>query len=127
MMSTAVTNPHGDLQPGSVEQVLYLKSQELNQQSQPQISQPRIERFAEVMRTQLQQDPVGFKDLVQKKCEDRGILFMPLLNRFKNSKQVYKIGNVQCYIDNDLLFVCHSGTNWVPTSLNTLLDTAEIS
>ncbi|XP_011501452.1 PREDICTED: tuftelin-interacting protein 11 [Ceratosolen solmsi marchali] len=128
MMNRAVSIPQG-LQPGSVEQVSYLTSLERNQSqiSQiSQISQPRMERLAEAVRT-ASQIPQGFKDLVQRKCEERGILFMPLANRYREGKQVYKVGNVQAYIDSDILFVCHNGTTWLPTNLNTLLDTAEIN
>lgn len=83
------------------------------------------QRLAEAVRTASQM-PQGFKDLVQRKCEERGILFMPLANRYREGKQVYKVGNVQAYIDSDILFVCHNGATWSPTTLNTLLDTAEI-
>ena len=77
------------------------------------------------MRT-AQQIPQGFKDLVQKRCEERGILFMPIANRYRETKQVYKVGNVQAYLEGSMLFVCHNGTNWVPTHLNALLDMSEM-
>lgn len=86
---------------------------------------PLLQRLAEAVRT-ASQIPQGFKDLVQKKCEERGILFMPIPNRYKEAKQVYKVGNVQAYIDGNVLFVCHNGTNWVPTHLNALLDMSEL-
>lgn len=84
-----------------------------------------LQRLAEAVRT-TSQIPQGFKDLVQKKCEERGILFMPILNRYKEAKQVYKVGNVQAYIDGNVLFVCHNGMNWIPTHLNALLDMSEL-
>ncbi|KAK0075500.1 hypothetical protein PV325_006813 [Microctonus aethiopoides] len=128
MMNRAVSTPQSH-QPGAMEQVSYLttleRSQPLSQQI-PTASQPRIERLAEAMRT-ASQIPQGFKDLVQKKCEERGILFMPIPNRYREAKQVYKVGNVQAYIDGNVLFICHNGGNWVPTNLNSLLDMAEIS
>ncbi|KAJ8667917.1 hypothetical protein QAD02_009580 [Eretmocerus hayati] len=128
MMNRAVSVPTG-LQPGSVEQVSYLTSLERASMSQPpavtQISQPRMERLAEAVRT-ASQIPQGFKDLVQRRCEERGILFMPVPNRYREGKQVYKVGNIQAYIDSDVIFVCHNGTSWVPTNLSTLLDTADL-
>ncbi|XP_057340209.1 tuftelin-interacting protein 11-like [Microplitis mediator] len=126
MMNRAVSTPQG-LQPGAVEQVSYLTSLERTQPV-PQIpasAQPRIERLAEAVRT-ASQIPLGFKDLVQKKCEERGILFMPMANRYREAKQVYKVGNVQAYIDGSVLFVNHKTSNWVPTHLNALLDMAEL-
>ncbi|XP_014216658.1 tuftelin-interacting protein 11 [Copidosoma floridanum] len=126
MMNRAVSIPQGGLQPGSVEQVSYLTTLERSQTQMAQMSQPRMERLAEAVRTASQM-PQGFKDLVQRRCEERGILFMPLANRYRDAKQIYKIGNLQAYIDSDILFVCHNGANWMPMNLNTLLDTAEIS
>lgn len=84
-----------------------------------------LQRLAEAVRT-ASQIPQGFKDLVQKKCEERGILFMPIPNRYREAKQVYKVGNVQAYIDRNVLFVCHNGMNWMPIHLNALLDMSEL-
>jgi len=67
----------------------------------------------------------GFKDLVQKRCEERGIMYMPLVNRFKDGKQVYRCGMAQVYIDRNVIF--HSdncGASWHPISLNILLQKA---
>lgn len=68
--------------------------------------------------------PTGFKDLIAKRCEERGILFVPIPNRFHEAKQVYRIGtNTQCYIDRNVVFM-QTGSNWLPTSLSKLLDMA---
>ncbi|KAG8035312.1 hypothetical protein G9C98_006758 [Cotesia typhae] len=126
MMNRAVSNTQG-LQPGSAEYVSYLMSLERTQPA-PQIpasAQPRIDRLAEAVRT-ASQIPQGFKDLVQKRCAERDIVFMPLPNRYREAKQVYKVGNVQAYIDGNVLFVNQKASNWVPTSLNALLDMAEL-
>ncbi|XP_039305230.1 tuftelin-interacting protein 11 [Solenopsis invicta] len=127
MMNRAVNGPQTH-QPGALEQVSYLTSLERTQPAMSQMApnaQPRMERLAEAVRT-ASQIPQGFKDFVQKKCEERGILFMPIPNRYKEAKQVYKIGNVQAYIDSNVLFVCHNGTNWLPTHVNALLDMCEL-
>ncbi|XP_014226937.1 tuftelin-interacting protein 11 [Trichogramma pretiosum] len=129
MMNRSVSTPQGDLLPGSVEQVSYLMNLERTQAQSAkvsQMSQPRIERLAEAVRS-ASQVPQGFKDLVQKRCEERGILFMPLVNRYRDGKQIYKVGNIQAFIDGDCIFTCHNGSSWLPTNLSTLLDTAEIS
>ncbi|XP_076181741.1 septin interacting protein 1 isoform X2 [Ptiloglossa arizonensis] len=127
MMNRAVTGPQSH-QPGAMEQVSYLTSLERTQPTisqMPPTAQPRMERLAEAVRT-ASQIPQGFKDLVQKKCEERGILFMPIPNRYREAKQVYKVGNVQAYIDRNVLFVCHNGMNWMPIHLNALLDMSEL-
>ncbi|KAK2579187.1 hypothetical protein KPH14_002709 [Odynerus spinipes] len=128
MLNRAVAAPQSH-QPGAMEQVSYLTNLERSQPTimsqMPSVVQPRMERLAEAVRT-ASQIPLGFKDLVQKKCEERGILFMPILNRYREAKQVYKVGNVQAYIDGNVIFVCHNGANWMPTNLNALLDMAEL-
>lgn len=150
MMNRAVAAPQGH-QPGAVEQVSYLTNLERTQptpQPNAPAAQPRMEvrigrilidrliltgllfcffsqRIAEAVRT-ASQIPQGFKDLIQKRCEERGILFMPIPNRYREAKQVYKVGNVQAYIDRNVVFVCHNGSTWAPTHLNALLDMAEI-
>lgn len=83
------------------------------------------QRFAEAGQT-VAQSSKSFKDIVQEKCEKRGILFMKIPNRYKEGKQVYKVGNIQAYIDGNLLFVSHNSTNWIPTPLNALLDMSEL-
>ncbi|XP_071871331.1 tuftelin-interacting protein 11-like isoform X1 [Bombus fervidus] len=115
-------------QPGAIEQVFYLTRLERSQPTMSQMlstAQPRMERLAEAVRT-ASLIPLGFKGLVQKKCEDNGILFMPIPNRYRKGNQVYKVGNFQAYIDGNVLFVCHNGMNWMPTHLNTLLDMSEL-
>lgn len=51
---------------------------------------------------------------------------MPIPNKYREAKQVYKVGNVQAYIDGKMIFVYHNGANWTPTNVNALLDMAEL-
>lgn len=84
-----------------------------------------LQSIAEAAKTAAQ-IPQGFKDLVTKRCEERGILFVPVANKYREAKQVYRIGNngVQCYIDRNVIFYAHNNSTWTPTSLNKLLDIA---
>lgn len=70
--------------------------------------------------------PQGFKDLIAKRCEERGILFVPIPNKYHEAKQVYRLGmkGIQCYIDRNVVFYMQNSTTWLPTSLNRLLDMA---
>ncbi|XP_058804469.1 tuftelin-interacting protein 11 [Phymastichus coffea] len=125
MMMRAV-NTSDVLQPGSVEQVSYLNTLE----RQPQVTamqQPRIERLQEVLMSNHANAPSGFKDIVERRCEERGILFMPMNNRFHDGKQIYKIGNIKACIDQNTIFVNQNGSTWMPMSLNTVLDIAEVT
>ncbi|KAK9500922.1 hypothetical protein O3M35_002085 [Rhynocoris fuscipes] len=92
----------------------------------PEISAGRFQGMAEAVRTATQMVE-GFKDLVQKRCEERGIIFHPLANRYREGKQLYRCGSIQMYIDRNVIFSCeHNTGNWVPISLQALLDTAGV-
>lgn len=79
--------------------------------------------MAEAVRT-ANQMVEGFRDLITKRCEERGILFMPMPNRYREGKQVYRCGAVQIYLDRNVIF-CLDHTNvWQPVSLPVLLDKA---
>ncbi|KAH1028668.1 hypothetical protein HUJ05_002004 [Dendroctonus ponderosae] len=119
MMSRATTIIQ---QPGAKESISYLSSSGVN--STPAApAPPKIDSFAEAVRTAAK-IPQGFKDLVTKRCEERGILFVPIPNKYHEAKQVYRIGTngVQCYIDRNVIFYSQNGSTWIPTSLNRLLD-----
>lgn len=68
--------------------------------------------------------PQGFKDLVAKRCEEKGILFVPVLNKFYEAKQVYRLGSdgVQVYFDRNVIFYSQNNSSWLPISLNRLID-----
>lgn len=110
-------------QPGAKESISYLTNIETN--AQPPPPPPRVESIAEAVRS-ASKIPQGFKDLVTKRCEERGILFVPIPNKFHEAKQVYRIGanGVQCYIDRNVVFYSQNNSSWIPTSLNRLLDMA---
>ncbi|RZB66647.1 sip1/TFIP11 interacting protein [Asbolus verrucosus] len=110
-------------QPGAKESISYLTSMENN--APPPPPPPRVESFVETVRS-VSKIPPLYKDLVAKRCEERGILFVPIPNKYYEAKQVYRIGTngLQCYIDRNVVFSSHNNSNWIPTSLNRLLDMA---
>ncbi|KAJ8922726.1 hypothetical protein NQ315_007761 [Exocentrus adspersus] len=112
-------------QPGAKESISYLKNMEANGLTAPPPATPRVESLAEAVRTAAK-IPQGFKDLVTKRCEERGIIFVPIVNKYHEAKQVYRIGSngVQCYIDRNVIFYTQNNSTWLPTSLNHLLDLA---
>lgn len=120
MMNRAVTSGQ---QPGAKEFVSYLTSMETN--APPPPPAPRVEALADAVRTAAQ-IPQGFKDLLAKRCEERGILFVPVLNKFYEAKQVYRLGSngVQVYFDRNVVFYSQNNGSWLPVSLNRLLDMA---
>ncbi|GFG29832.1 hypothetical protein Cfor_02451 [Coptotermes formosanus] len=129
LMNRAVTAPGQSMvhQPGAVESVSYLTNLEQTSSVTPppaqRVRETRYEMLAEAVRT-ASQIPQGFKELIQKRCEERGIVFVPLPNRYREGKQIYRCGKIQIYIDRSVVFVSDNGTSWSPMSLNNMLDMA---
>ncbi|XP_076274624.1 septin interacting protein 1 [Rhynchophorus ferrugineus] len=109
-------------QPGAQESISYLSNAEINVPMTAPPA-PKIGSIAEAVKI-ASKTPQGFKDLVTKRCEERGILFVPIPNKYYEAKQVYRIGvgGVQCYIDRNVIFYTQNNSTWLPTSLNRLLD-----
>jgi tuftelin-interacting protein 11 len=111
LLNRAVTAPGQSMahQPGAVESVSYLTHLEQSSSVTPppaqRTRQTRYEMLAEAVRT-ASQIPQGFKELIQKRCEERGIVFMPPPNRYREGKRVYRCGKLQVYIDRNVVF-CH--------------------
>lgn len=122
LMNRAVKQPSGQ-QPGAVETVSYLTNLETAPPLAPSIPSNESLRISS---SQIPQQSFSFKDIIAKNCEERGILFVPIPNRYREAKQVYRIGSgsTQCYIDKNVVFVTTNGTSWAPTNLNNLLDIA---
>ncbi|XP_049779978.1 tuftelin-interacting protein 11 [Schistocerca cancellata] len=123
MMNRAVSmQSQPSSQPGAVESVSYLTN--IEQTPAAQRGKERMEMLAEAVRT-ASQIPQGFKDLIQKRCEERGIIFVPLANRYREGKQIYRCGKVQVYLDRNVVFVSYNGgSTWAPTSLFSVLEMA---
>nr|CAD7258217.1 unnamed protein product [Timema shepardi] len=128
LMNRAVSSggQSGNQQPGAVESVSYLTNIEQSQLPGQRVRdrESRYELLAEAVRT-ASQVPQGFKELIQKRCEEQGLLFVPLTNRYREGKQIYRCGNIQLYVDRNVAFVSdNSGASWNPKSLNAVLDMA---
>ncbi|OQR74422.1 tuftelin-interacting protein 11-like [Tropilaelaps mercedesae] len=63
-----------------------------------------------------------FKEILERRASERGVLFMPIPNRKQDGKQIYQLGtDRQLYLDRSVIFV-FNGRTWVPTSMESLLD-----
>ncbi|XP_030624450.1 tuftelin-interacting protein 11 [Chanos chanos] len=127
IMNRAVSSGLGGyLQPGARENIAYLTHTERRKDFQHETLPERREadsvgpRSMGVMPTV----PTNFKDLVQAKAEENGIVFMPLVAKRHEGKQLYTFGRIVIYIDRGVVFVQGEKT-WVPTSLQSLLDMAK--
>eukprot|EP00095_Tigriopus_kingsejongensis_P005312 snap_masked-scaffold337_size202799-processed-gene-1.15 protein:Tk05312 transcript:snap_masked-scaffold337_size202799-processed-gene-1.15-mRNA-1 annotation:"tuftelin-interacting protein 11" len=67
--------------------------------------------------------PLGFKELVMRRCEENNITFVPRPGRAFQGKQLYQCGRNVIYLDNNVIFVQKKGT-WVPASLIDLVESS---
>jgi len=118
-------------QPGALENVMYMTNMEMQGQGH-KVTAPgtdtgnsnKFSSMSEAVKTAAQ-IPQGFKDLIGRRCEEKGIIFRPLPGRLREGKQMYVVGSKQVYLDRNVIFVMEPGSGvWVPTSLNSLIDGA---
>ncbi len=65
----------------------------------------------------------SFKDMMEKKAADHNLMFLPVPNRFYEGKQIYRLGNVNVYIDRNVIFYLNNGI-WTPTGVNEVIKAA---
>ncbi|MGH0140691.1 UNVERIFIED_CONTAM: hypothetical protein FKN15_044715 [Acipenser sinensis] len=115
----------GYLQPGARENVAYLTHTERRKDFQYEAMQERREAESVAQRgIGAATIPTNFKDLIQAKAEEHNIVFMPVVGKRHEGKQLYTFGRIVIYIDRGVVFVQGEKT-WVPTSLQSLIDMAK--
>ncbi|XP_060106869.1 tuftelin-interacting protein 11 [Heteronotia binoei] len=125
VMNRAVSSSVGGyMQPGARENIAYLTHTERRKDFQYEAMQER--REAENMAQRgigmaAGSVPMNFKDLIQTKAEEHNIVFMPVIGKRHEGKQLYTFGRIVIYIDRGVVFVQGEKT-WVPTSLQSLID-----
>ncbi|XP_043831797.1 tuftelin-interacting protein 11 isoform X2 [Dromiciops gliroides] len=128
IMNRAVSSNVGAyMQPGARENIAYLTHTERRKDFQYEAMQER--REAENMAQRgigmaASAVPMNFKDLIQTKAEEHNIVFMPVIGKRHEGKQLYTFGRIVVYIDRGVVFVQGEKT-WVPTSLQSLIDMAK--
>ncbi|KAF7240762.1 Tuftelin-interacting protein 11 [Varanus komodoensis] len=128
IMNRAVSSSVGGyVQPGARENIAYLTHTERRKDFQYEAMQER--REAENMAQRgigmaAGSVPMNFKDLIQTKAEEHNIVFMPVIGKRHEGKQLYTFGRIVIYIDRGVVFVQGEKT-WVPTSLQSLIDMAK--
>ncbi|XP_041095950.1 tuftelin-interacting protein 11-like isoform X2 [Polyodon spathula] len=120
----------GYMQPGARENVAYLTHTERRKDFQYEAMQERREAESVAQRgigaavAAASTIPTNFKDLIQAKAEEHNIVFMPVMGKRHEGKQLYTFGRIVIYIDRGVVFVQGEKT-WVPTSLQSLIDMAK--
>ncbi|XP_056130616.1 tuftelin-interacting protein 11 [Lampris incognitus] len=114
----------GYMQPGARENIAYLTQTERRKDFQYEALQERRDAENVAQRGISAGLPTNFKDLIQTKAEENNIVFMPLVAKRHEGKQLYTFGRIVIYIDRGVVFVQGEKT-WVPTSLQSLIDMAK--
>ncbi|XP_059396951.1 tuftelin-interacting protein 11-like isoform X2 [Carassius carassius] len=129
IMNRAVASGLGGyMQPGARENIAYLIQTQRRKdfQCEPQPERHNVENPATCPpgTTAVPASvPTNFKDLVQAKAEENGIVFIPLVTKRHMGKQLFTFGKIVIYIERGVVFVKGEKT-WVPTSLQSLIDMA---
>ncbi|XP_030274210.1 tuftelin-interacting protein 11 [Sparus aurata] len=125
IMNRAVSSGIGGyMQPGARENIAYLTQTERRKDFQYEAMQERRDAESVAHRGISAGVPTNFKDLIQTKAEENNIVFMPLVAKRHEGKQLYTFGRIVIYIDRGVVFVQGEKT-WVPTSLQSLIDMAK--
>nr|ABC69927.1 STIP [Tetraodon nigroviridis] len=125
IMNRAVSSGMGGyMQPGARENIAYLTQTERRKDFQYEAMQERRDSESVAQRGVGPTLPTNFKDLIQAKAEENNIVFMPVVARRHEGKQLYTFGRIVIYIDRGVVFVQGEKT-WVPTSLQSLIDMAK--
>ncbi|XP_061906818.1 tuftelin-interacting protein 11 [Entelurus aequoreus] len=114
----------GYMQPGARENIAYLTQTERRKDFHYEAMQERRDAESVTHRVAGVTVPTNFKDLIQTKAEENNIVFMPLVAKRHEGKQLYTFGRIVIYIDRGVVFVQGEKT-WVPTSLQSLIDMAK--
>lgn len=91
--------------------------------------QAYVHATAPVETAYTQSDAISFRQMVEMKASESGVLFMPIANRFQDGKQVFQFGQYLVFIDNQVLFMQKfvSGNRvWVPIRLPELIDLCRV-
>ncbi|XP_058493162.1 tuftelin-interacting protein 11 [Solea solea] len=127
ILNNAVSSGMGGyMQPGARENIAYLTQTEMRKDLHYEAMQERRDAESVTHRgigIGTSGQPL-FKDLVQGKADENNIVFMPLMAKRHEGKQLYTFGRIVIYLDRGFVFVQGEKT-WVPTSLQSLIDMAK--
>ncbi|XP_059051690.1 septin-interacting protein 1 [Achroia grisella] len=81
-------------------------------------------RISEVLASSNQQK--SFSELLESRCIEKGITFVPIAGKTREGRPLYKIGDMQCYvIRNVIMFSDDNGRTFSPISMDKLLKMVE--
>lgn len=112
------------MQPGARENIAYLTQTERRKDFQYEAMQERRDAETVAHRGGSASVENNFENLIHTKADENNIVFMPLVGRRHENKQLYTFGRIVIYMDRGVVFVKGEKT-WVPTSLQSLIDMAK--
>lgn len=78
-------------------------------------------RIADVLASNTQQK--SFSELLEARCIEKGITFVPIAGKSREGRPLYKIGNLQCYIiRNVIMYTTDNGRSFSPIGMEQLLN-----
>ncbi|XP_053615676.1 septin-interacting protein 1 isoform X2 [Plodia interpunctella] len=81
-------------------------------------------RIADVLSSTTQQK--SFSELLESRCIEKGITFVPIAGKTREGRPLYKIGDLQCYvIRNVIMYSNDGGRTFGPVSMERLLNMVE--
>ncbi|CAH2985874.1 unnamed protein product [Chilo suppressalis] len=81
-------------------------------------------RIADVLASTTQQK--SFSELLESRCIEKGITFVPIVGKSREGRPLYKIGDMQCYvIRNVIMYSEDNGRTFGPISMDRLLTMVE--
>ena len=90
--------------------------------SEPEFDPTRSRPKIEVM----DGPPETFKDLIERRAQQRNILFMPKMKQHHaTGKDLYVLGKLTLYIERGVCFVSDGAGDWLPTSVTKIFDKAK--
>lgn len=68
----------------------------------------------------------SFKDVIERKAAENNLMFLPIANKFKEGKQIFRFGDFSIYLEGNVIFMFQNGI-WRPTSIAELVDKSTTS
>lgn len=84
--------------------------------------QQRSKDWADII-SSARRETLSMREVVERRCQERGIVFVPLPDRKHEARPVYRCGKLNVSFNKNIIYV-QTERGWMPKSLTTLLDDA---
>ncbi|KAK3858061.1 hypothetical protein Pcinc_014682 [Petrolisthes cinctipes] len=90
---------------------------------QPQRAGPGTTKDWANIISSARRDTLSMREVVERRCQERGVVFLPLPDRTHQGRPVYRCGSRHVSFNKTIIYA-HTERGWTPTSLDSLLDDA---